>query len=79
LIAIDVSIYSTGNLLESQDSSTDSGSNNSDSNDGSEIESEFDIPAQKKRKIDNPKAQTVRDDLLAVNGPILEGADRTRP
>jgi hypothetical protein len=32
-------------------------------------------PAQKKQKINNPQARTVRDDLLAVDDPILEGAD----
>jgi len=42
----------------------------------SESESEVDDgPSQKKRKIDNPQARTVRDGLLAVDNPILEGAD----
>jgi hypothetical protein len=50
-----VSNYSTGDLLESQDSSTDSDSDSdSDDDDGSETKSEFDSrPAQKKQKIDN--------------------------
>jgi hypothetical protein len=49
LIAICLSNYSTGNLSERQDSSTDV-----DSDDGSETESEFDDrPAQKKQKTDN--------------------------
>jgi len=43
----------------------------SESSSNSEVD---DGPAQKKRKIDNPQARTVRDDLLAVD-PILEGAD----
>jgi hypothetical protein len=52
LIAIGVSNYSTGDLLESRDNSSDS--DNSDSDDGSETESEFDDrPAQKKQKTDN--------------------------
>jgi len=56
LIAICVSNYSTGDLSEGQDSSTDSDSDSdgSDSDDGSETEGEFDDrPAQKKRKTDN--------------------------
>ena len=54
LIAIRVSNYSTGDLLESQDSSTDSDSDNSNSNDCSETESEFDGRlAHKKQKTDN--------------------------
>jgi hypothetical protein len=49
-----VSNYSTGDLSESQDSSTNSESDDSDSDDGSETESEFDSgPVQKKRKTDN--------------------------
>jgi len=51
-----VSNYSTGDLSESQDSSTDSDSDDSDSDSdhGSETESEFDDrPAQKKQKTDN--------------------------
>ena len=53
-----MSNYPTGNLLESQDSSTESDSDDSDydsdSDDGSETESEFDDkPAQKKQKTDN--------------------------
>ena len=49
LIAIYVSNYSTGDLLESQDSSIDSDSDNSDSDDGSETKSEFNSRlAQKK-------------------------------
>ncbi len=46
----------------------------SDSN--SEID---DRPAQKKQKIDNPQARTVRDDLLAVNDLILEDSDCQNP
>jgi hypothetical protein len=54
LIAIRVSNYSTGDLLESQDSSTDSDSDDSDSDDGSETKSEFNgRPTQKKQKTDN--------------------------
>ena len=34
-----------------------------------------DRPVQKKQKIDNPQAQTVRDGLLAIENPILEGTD----
>jgi hypothetical protein len=37
-----VSNYSTGDLLESQDSITDNDSDDSDSDDGSETKSEFD-------------------------------------
>ena len=49
-----MSNYPTGDLSESQDSSTDSDSDNSNSNDCSETESEFDDrPAQKKQKTDN--------------------------
>lgn len=51
-----MSNYPTGDLSESQDSSTDSDSDNSDSgdNDGSETESEFDDrPTRKKQKTDN--------------------------
>jgi hypothetical protein len=52
LIAICVSNYPTGDLSESQDSSTDSDSDDSDN--GSETESDFDgRPAQKKQKTDN--------------------------
>jgi hypothetical protein len=51
----------------------------SDSNDDSEIESDFDRLAQKKRKIDNLQARTVRDDLPAVDDPILERADCQDP
>src|ERR1700734_1421756 len=36
-------------------------------------------PAQKKRKIYNPQARTVRDDLLAADNPILEGYDCQDP
>jgi hypothetical protein len=44
LIAIGLSNYSTGDLLESRDNSSDSDdSDNSDSDDGSETESEFDV------------------------------------
>jgi hypothetical protein len=47
-----VSNYPTGDLLESQDSSIDS--NSDDSDNGSETKSEFDgRPAQKKQKTDN--------------------------
>jgi hypothetical protein len=56
LIAIRVSNYSTDDLSESQDSSTDSDSGDSDSDDdnGSETKSEFvSRPAQKKQKTDN--------------------------
>jgi hypothetical protein len=54
LIAICVSNYSTGDLLESRDNSSDCDSDDSDSDDGSETESEFDDrPAQKKQKTDN--------------------------
>jgi hypothetical protein len=54
LIAIHVSNYSTGDLSEGQDGSTDSNSDDSDSDDDSEIESKFDNrPAQKKQKTDN--------------------------
>jgi len=54
LIAIYVSNYSIGDLLESQDSSTDSDSDDSGSDDGSETESEFDgRPTQKKQRTDN--------------------------
>jgi hypothetical protein len=54
LIAICVSNYSTGDVSESQDSSTDSDSDDSDSDDGGETESEFDDrPVQKKQKTDN--------------------------
>jgi hypothetical protein len=54
LIAIRVSNYSTGDLLESQDSSTDSDSDDGDSDDSSETESEFNSRlAQKKQKTDN--------------------------
>ena len=62
LIAIYVSHYSTGDLLQSQDSSLGSnseGNSNSGSDNGSssEIESEFDDRlAQKKQKIDDPLA-----------------------
>jgi hypothetical protein len=38
-----------------------------------------DRPAQKKRKSDNPQAQTMRDNLLAVDDPILEGSDCQDP
>jgi hypothetical protein len=38
-----------------------------------------DSPVQKKRKIDNPQARTMRDDLLAVDDPILKGADCQDP
>jgi hypothetical protein len=50
-----VSNYSTGDLSESQDSSTNSDSDSdSDSDDGSETESKFDSRlAQKKQKTDN--------------------------
>ena len=49
-----MSNYSTGDLSESQDSSTDSDSDDSDSDDGSETESKFDSRlAQKKQKTDN--------------------------
>jgi hypothetical protein len=41
-----------------------------------EAESEHDDrPAQKKRKIDNAQARTVRDGLLAIDDLILEGPD----
>ena len=56
LIAIYVSNYSIGDLLESRDNSSDSDSDSddSDSDDSSETESEFDDrPAQKKQKTDN--------------------------
>lgn len=39
----------------------------------------YDRPAQKKRKIDNPQARTVSDNLLAVDDPILEGSDCQDP
>jgi hypothetical protein len=49
-----VSNYSTGDLSESQGSSTDSDSDDSDSDEGSETESEFDDrPARKKQKTGN--------------------------
>ena len=47
-----MSNYSTGDLLESQDSSIDS--NSDDSDNGSKTKSKFDSrPAQKKQKTDN--------------------------
>jgi hypothetical protein len=64
LIAICVSNCSTGDLSESQDNSTASGSNingsdndnGSDSDNGSETENELDDgPAQKKQKTDNSR------------------------
>jgi hypothetical protein len=65
LIAIRVSNYSTGDVLESQDSSTDSDSDDSDSDDGSEAESEFDgRPAQKKQKTDNSQHSKKGESLL---------------
>jgi hypothetical protein len=49
-----MSNYSTGDLSESQDSITDSDSDDSDIDDGSETKSDFDDrPAQKKQKTDN--------------------------
>jgi hypothetical protein len=49
-----VSNYSIGDLLEGQDNSIDSDSNDSDSNYSSKTESEFDSRlAQKKQKTDN--------------------------
>ena len=52
----------------------------SESDVGSDSDSEVDDgPAQKKRKIDNPQARAVRDDPLAVDNPILEGADCQDP
>ena len=48
----------------------------SESDGDSEVD---DGPAQKKRKIDNPQARTVRDDLLAADDPILEGSDYQNP
>jgi hypothetical protein len=54
LIAICLSNYSTDNLSEHQDSSTDIDSDDSDSDDRSKTESKFDDrPAQKKQKTDN--------------------------
>jgi hypothetical protein len=55
LVVICLSNYSTGSLSESHDSSTDSVSDR-------EAESEFDDRlVQKKRKIDNAQALTMRD------------------
>jgi hypothetical protein len=48
----------------------------SKSNGDSEVD---DGLTQKKRKIDNPQARTVRDDFLAVDDSILEGADCQDP
>ena len=59
----------------SPDTTISSGSiykSKSESGSDSEVD---DRPAQKKRKIDKPQARTVRDDLLAVGDPTLEGAD----
>jgi hypothetical protein len=50
----------------------------SDSNSDSDSEVD-DSPAQKKRKIDNPQARTMREDLLAVDDSILEGSDIQDP
>ena len=58
-----MSNYSTGDLLESQDS-TNSDSD-SDSDDSSETESKFDSrPAQKKQKTDNSQHSRKGESLL---------------
>jgi hypothetical protein len=73
LVVICLSNYSTGSLSESYNSSTDSNSNR-------EAESKLDNrPAQKKRKIDNTQARTVRDSLLAIDDFLLEGPDCQDP
>ena len=73
MVVICLSNYSTGSLSESYDSCTDSDSDR-------EAESELDDrPAQKKRKIDNAQARTVRDGLLAIDDLILEGPDCQDP
>ena len=54
----------------------------SDSNSGGDSNSDSEVDdrlAQKKRRIDNPQARTIRGDLLATNNPILEGADCQDP
>ena len=67
LVVIYLSNYSTGSLLESHNRSTDSDSDR-------EAKSKFnDRLVQKKRKIDNTQAQTIRDSLLAIDDLILEG------
>jgi hypothetical protein len=73
LVVICLSNYSTGSLSESHDSSTDSNSNR-------EAESKLDNrPVQKKQKIDNIQARTIRDSLLAIDNLILEGPDCQDP
>ena len=61
-----LSNYSTDSLSESYNSSTDSNSNR-------EAESKLNNRlAQKKQKIDNTQARTIRDSLLAIDDLILE-------
>jgi hypothetical protein len=73
LVVICLSNYPTGSLSESYNNSTDSNSNR-------EAESELDNRSvQKKQKIDNTQARTVRDSLLAIDNLILEGPDCQDP
>jgi hypothetical protein len=71
------------NYLHSRQTSLDttiSSSSIYESDNNSYSDSEVDDrPAQKKRKIDNPQARTMREDLLAVDDPILEGSDCQDP
>ena len=62
-------------ILSSSNCKSESKSD-SDSNSNSDGDSEVDDRlAQKKRKIDNPQARTVKDNLLAANNPILKGSN----
>jgi hypothetical protein len=73
LVLICLSNYSTGSLLESYNSNTDSNSNR-------EAESKVDDRlVQKKQKIDNTQARTIRDSLLAIDNLILEGPNCQDP
>jgi hypothetical protein len=67
-------MISSSSIRESESESDSDSDGDSDSD--SEVD---DRPAQKKRKIDNPQARTVRDDLLAADNPMLEGSDCQDP
>ena len=68
--------HSQQTSLDTTISSSSIHESESESDGDSEVD---DGPAQKKRKIDNPQARTVRGDLLAADNPILEGADCQDP
>jgi hypothetical protein len=61
---------------KSKSDSKSGGDSSGDSNSDSKVDGRL---AQKKRKIDNPQARTVRGDLLAADNPILEGSDCQDP